>query len=131
MRLKMSPERTVEKSGQASSVEEVHHGSDGFGVEIFNLQSCLVILHPVVGQKHLTQNVRFGRHDDLVAVEGVGAAEDLEVREGVVRQELLRRRRLLNERRRISRTCLDIRVNNFGVEDCKLAANVEAAVWQE
>ena len=131
MRLKLSPERTVEKSRQTSSVDEVNHGLDSLGVEIFNLQSPLLILDPVAGQKHLPQNVRFGRHDVLVTVEGVGAADDFEVGERVVSQELLRGRRLLNERRTIFGICLDVRANNFDLENCKLEANVETAIRQE
>ena len=125
MRLKLSPQRTVEKLRQTSSVDEMNHGSDSLGVEIFDLQGSLLILDVVAGQKHLPQNVRFGRHNVFVAVEGVRAAEDLEVGEGVVCQERLR------SRQRTFGIRLEGGANSFGMEDCKLEADVEAAVRQE
>ncbi len=74
----------VAKGRQLSGVDKVKHLLDGFGNEVFDEESVLLVLGPVLGQQHGHQDVGLAGHDVLVTVEGSAFADDLEVRESWV-----------------------------------------------
>jgi hypothetical protein len=128
-KLKLLPQGAVVQGRQLTGVDVVNHGSDRLCIEILNLPSFLFIFGPIFRLKHLKQNIRFRRHDILVTVEGLVVADDFEVGEGVVRQELLHG--LVTDVIGRFGVRQDDRSDHFNFEDGEFAADVETAVGQE